>query len=190
MIPDCAEALVGRAFVRLVGPIRAAALLHTSALNYDRGMQIREALPDDAEAACSVMRRSIAELCHADHRKDPAILARWVGNKTPQNFRAWIDQEDNSLLVAVEGDVVLGVGSVSNAGRIGLNYVSPDARFQGVSQALLDALERRAAQRGNSKVTLESTETARRFYLSNGYTEIGKPIEAFGTTSYPMSKSL
>ncbi|WP_422272271.1 GNAT family N-acetyltransferase [Bradyrhizobium sp.] len=69
-----------------------------------------------------------------------------------------------------------------------LNYVSPEARFQGVSLALLHALEQRAAQRGNTKVTLESTETARRFYLSNGYTEIGKPIEAFGTTSYPMSK--
>lgn len=166
------------------------ALLHTSALNYDRGMHIREALPDDAEAACSVMRRSIAELCHADHGNDPAILARWVGNKTPQNFCAWIEQGDNSLLVAVEGDVVLGVGSVTNAGRIGLNYVSPDARFQGVSRALLHALEQRAAQRGNTKVTLESTETARRFYLSNAYTEIGKPIEAFGTTSYPMTKNL
>ena len=93
-------------------------------------------------------------------------------------------------MLAVEGDVVLGVGSVTDAGRIGLNYVSPEARFQGVSRALLQALEQRAAQRGNTKVTLESTETARRFYLSNGYTEIGKPIEAFGTTSYPMSKVL
>jgi len=136
------------------------------------------------------MRRSIAELCHADHRNDPAILARWAGNKTPQNFRGWIEQADNSLFVAVEGGVVHGVGSVTDAGRIGLNYVSPEARFQGVSRALLHALEQRAAQRGNTKITLESTETARRFYLSNGYTEIGKPIEAFGTTSYPMSKVL
>ncbi len=92
--------------------------------------------------------------------------------------------------MAVNGDVILGVGSVTNAGRVGLNYVSPDARFQGISRALLHAIEQRAAERGNTKVTLESTETARRFYLSNGYTEIGKPIEAFGTTSYPMSKSL
>jgi hypothetical protein len=93
-------------------------------------MHIREALPGDAEAACSVMRRSIAELCHADHRNDPAILARWAGNKTPQNLCSWLEQGDNSLFVAVEGDVVLGVGSVTDAGRIGLNYVSPEARFQ------------------------------------------------------------
>jgi len=32
------------------------------------------------------MRRSIAELCVADHRNDEAILSRWLGNKTPEVF--------------------------------------------------------------------------------------------------------
>jgi hypothetical protein len=27
------------------------------------------------------MRRSIAELCVADHKNDPLIVARWLGNK-------------------------------------------------------------------------------------------------------------
>ena len=36
-----------------------------------------------------------------------------------------------------------------------------------------------------------STETARRFYLSNGYAETGVPSGAFDTTSgFPMSKAL
>src|SRR5207248_10533337 len=128
-------------------------------------MHIREALPDDAEAACSAMRRSIAELCHADHRNDPAILARWLGNKTPRNFCVWIEQGDNSILVAVEGDVVLGVGSVTDAGRIGLNYVSPDARFQGVSRHLLHSLEQLDAQRGNNTMTTASNKQTRRRYF-------------------------
>jgi hypothetical protein len=34
-------------------------------------LQIRDAVASDAEAACVVMRRSIAELCVADHRDDP-----------------------------------------------------------------------------------------------------------------------
>lgn len=37
-------------------------------------MHIRDAILDDAPAACDVLRRSIAELCVADHRNDPAIL--------------------------------------------------------------------------------------------------------------------
>jgi len=42
-------------------------------------LQIRDAVAPDAEAACVVMRRSIAELCAADHRDDPKILAQWAG---------------------------------------------------------------------------------------------------------------
>ena len=74
---------------------------------------------------------------------------------------------------------------------IGLNYVSPSARFRGASRALLRALETRAAERGNVRCTLTSTETARQFYLSNGYVEDGLPVGGFGTISgYPMTKSL
>ncbi|MGE0718951.1 MAG: GNAT family N-acetyltransferase [Alphaproteobacteria bacterium] len=154
-------------------------------------MEIRDARPEDAAAACVVLRRSIAELCGADHRDDPAILAAWLANKTAESFLGWIGRPDNSVLVAEEGDMLLAVGSVTDAGTIGLAYVSPDARFRGVSDALLRALEARAAARGNRTCTLTSTETARRFYRARGYVETGAPDGAFGTTSgYPMAKAL
>jgi GNAT superfamily N-acetyltransferase len=153
-------------------------------------MEIRDAVAGDAPAACDVMRRSIAELCVADHRNDPAILRRWLSNKTPAIFMSWI-RPGNSLLVAVEGDTILAVGSVTDAGEITLNYVSPDARFRGVSRAVLGALEARAVERGNVQCTLTSTETARRFYHANGYVEDGLPAGKFGMESgYPMSKLL
>ncbi|HEY2533445.1 MAG TPA: GNAT family N-acetyltransferase [Xanthobacteraceae bacterium] len=154
-------------------------------------MQIRDAISEDAPAACIVLKRAIAELCELDHRNDPSILARWLGNKTHENFYAWVEQADNSMLVAVENGNILGVGSVTDAGTIGLNYVSPDARFRGVSRALLRALEARAAERGSHQCNLTSTETARQFYLSNGYVQNGPPVGGFGTSSgYPMSKAL
>ena len=154
-------------------------------------MEIRDAVAEDAPAACRVMRRSIAELCVADHRNDPAILTRWLSNKTPAIFVSWIAQPVNLLLVAVEGGRILAVGCVTNAGEINLNYVSPDARFRGVSRAMLRALEARAAERGNVRCTLTSTETARRFYQAAGYTEDGPPTGKFGMGSgYPMSKAL
>jgi GNAT superfamily N-acetyltransferase len=154
-------------------------------------MKIRDAAPEDAVSACEVLRRSIVELCVADHRNDPEILTRWLGNKTPAIVASWIIQPNNSLLLAVEGDTILGVGSITNAGEITLNYVSPDARFQGVSRALLRALEARAMERGNTRCTLVSTETARRFYQAAGYIEDGPPRGLFGTaSSYPMSRRL
>src|SRR5882757_9651615 len=135
-------------------------------------MEIRNATSDDSPAACDVMRRSITELCVADHRNDPAILGRWLRNKTPEIFRSWI-RPGNSLLVAVEDGDILAVGCVADNGEITLNYVSLDARFRGVSTALLGALEKRAIELGNGECQLESTETARRFYLARGYVEQG-----------------
>jgi GNAT superfamily N-acetyltransferase len=118
------------------------------------------------------------------------VLDRWLGNKTPEIFRSWI-KPGNSLRVVVENGEILAVGCVTDAGEITLNYVSPDARFRGASTALLANLENRATERGNEVCTLESTETARRFYLARGYSERGPASSKFGTTSgYPMSKRL
>jgi GNAT superfamily N-acetyltransferase len=154
-------------------------------------VKIRDAGPDDAEAACAALRASIIELCAADHGNDPVLLERWLANKQPEIVAGWITRTDSSVLVAAEDDTILAVGSVTDAGEITLNYVSPRARFRGVSRALLKALEARAAERGNTECRLHSTETAHRFYLANGYADYGEPIRKFGMNSgYPMSKRI
>jgi GNAT superfamily N-acetyltransferase len=150
-------------------------------------ISIRDAVVDDAVAAADVRVRSITELCAPDHHNDPAILARWLSNKSPEIFKSWIVQPDNSVLVAVENDAIIAVGSVTDRGEITLNYVLPAARFRGVSRALLVALEQRARDKGNTRCTLRSTETARRFYRSAGYIEEGPAVARLGT---PMSKHL
>src|SRR4051794_38704065 len=87
------------------------------------------------------MRRSISELCVADHHNDPTILNAWLSNKKPEIVAGWARQPGNSLLLATEGDAVLAVGSVTDAGEITLNYVAPEARFRGVSRAVIQALD-------------------------------------------------
>lgn len=154
-------------------------------------MLIRRACSDDAAKACEVMRRSIAELCGSDHHGDPAILRAWLGNKTPAIVASWIADPGNVVLVAADGDAILAVGAVRTNGEITLNYVSPDARFRGVSRALLKGLEATAKDLGNAICRLTSTATAHRFYLACGYTDCGQPEGRFGTTSsYPMQKSI
>ena len=154
-------------------------------------MEIRDATPEDAEEACLVLRRSITELCEADHHGDPALLAAWLSNKRPEIVVAWMRRTDDSYLVAIEQSAIAAVGGVTDGGEILLNYVSPDARFRGVSRALLAAMEARAWDCGATTCNLIGTATARRFYLARGYEEIGAPVGKFGMDSgYPMSKVL
>ena len=48
------------------------------------------------------------------------------------------------VVVAEEAETILGVAAMNNSGKITLNYVSPDARFRGVSTALMQRLEAQA----------------------------------------------
>ena len=111
---------------------------------------------------------SITELCLADHQDDPAILDKWLANKTSANVRSWIARPDAHMFVATDGKAIVGVAAVTTSGEVTLNYVSPDARFRGVSKALLKRLEAKAAELGNERCVLTSTDTARGFYLSAG----------------------
>ena len=155
-------------------------------------MTVRDAVAEDAFAVCEVLKRSIVELCFADHRNDPALLTRWLRNKTPESVASWIAAPDSSLLVADNDAAILGVGEVTDAGEISLNYVAPEARFRGVSRGIMAALETRARERGNALCTLTGTRTGRRFYLSGGYTQEGDPILRFPGDSpgYKMTKAL
>ena len=128
-------------------------------------------------------RESISQLCVADHGNDPAILNAWLANKTPEIVAAWATQTGNSLLLAVEGDAILAVGSVTDAGEITLNYVAPDARFRGVSRALLQRA--RSAERWSAATRVARSPAPRRRIASISRLVIvddGAPKGKFGTS--------
>jgi GNAT superfamily N-acetyltransferase len=152
-------------------------------------MHVRDACEQDAEDCCSVVRRSISELCILDHQGDATTLELWLANKTTANMQCWI--REHHVLVAVFGTAISGVAAMTRKGEIILNYVLPDARFRGVSKALLRELELRAEQLGMPLLKLQSTATAMRFYSELGYTVSGLPTKAFGMTmGQPMQKRL
>jgi len=145
-------------------------------------MLVRCAEESDAGPACKVARRSVTELCATEYRDDPLVLARWLANQTPAEFRRWIGSADRSVCVAVRDDGRLAaVGLVAWRGEIVLDYVAPEARFRGVSKALMAHMEGHLRDRGMERVVLFSTHIARQFYCSLGYEEIGRRESQFGT---------
>jgi GNAT superfamily N-acetyltransferase len=80
---------------------------------------------------------------------------------------------------------------MKRSGEIILNYVSPDARFRGISKALLQRVELQASDLGIPRITLQSSLTALRLYYSAGYRRNGPATKGFGVTfCHPMIKDL
>jgi GNAT superfamily N-acetyltransferase len=135
-----------------------------------------------------VLRDSIRQLCVEDHGGAERPLQEWLANKTDESVRLWLKNPANVLLVADVGGVLAAVGGVQRDGHVILNYVAPGFRLRGISKGMMAELERRALQLGIDALTLESTVTARRFYLALGFRDMGSPGEKHRLRNYPMSK--
>lgn len=136
------------------------------------GRVIRRATPFDVFEMSAVLQASIRELCQADHQGDSVRLAEWADSKTPAAIRTWLDGP-GEFWVIEEGGQIAAVGALGGieggAGLITLNYVSPNYRFRGLSNALLGHLEGRLAALGVTIARLEGTKTAMPFYLARGW---------------------
>lgn len=144
------------------------------------GILIRTAAPEDAFAACAVLRRSILECCLEDHQNDAEVLETWLGNKTPQNVALWLATPTNHTLVGERDGELVGVALVTQAGKLSLCYVLPEAQRGGVGKALLDGAEAKAREWGISVLRLHSTGVAREFFARHGYTNAGKEKTCYG----------
>lgn len=152
---------------------------------------VRPATETDAAAACEVLRRSIRELCAADHGHDEKVLSAWLANKTPENVRAWITDPSSFSVVAVEGAAVRGFAMVRRDGEVQLCYLVPEIQYRGAGKRMLGALEAHAAQWGLTRVFLTSSVTAKAFYERNGYAQSGDAKSMFGLrAASPMVKSI
>lgn len=152
---------------------------------------VRRANLKDADAAMQVVRRSIEELCAADHRNDAVTLTRWLANKTPEYFRSWIANPDNFCVVAEVEGRLSGVGLVDRAGEIKLFYLLPGMQRQGIGTAIHLALEKQARAWRLSKLHLDSTANAKSFYVAMGYKPADAAGRCFGMVQcYPYEKIL
>lgn len=142
---------------------------------------IRLATASEAVAACDVLRRCIQECCVEDHRNDPAILRKWLRNKTPETVESWFAWPAHYPLVATVGDEVVGVAMLSRPGKIVLLHVDPAWRHAGIGSALLKALEEKAWKSGVATLRVTSTISARRFYESHGYDMLSTTSAAWGS---------
>ncbi len=132
-----------------------------------------------------LLRRSIELGCKADHQDQPAVLEAWLGNKTVANVATWFSSPSNHALVAErsgdgEGGELLGLCLLTQAGKVALCYVAPEALRSGVGATLLAAAEDQARAWDIKKLHLHSPAGASAFFERQGYVNAGKDKACFG----------
>ena len=151
----------------------------------------RPAHPAEATEACTVIRRSILELCIADHGDDAAILEAWLANKTPERLRSWIEINPASLLVGVGAGGIAGVGCVLPNGAVALNYVAPRRCARASARVCSARWRVSRPRRVTPSAPCMRTATAQGFYVACGYEAAGEPVSSFGgKPAYPMRRAI
>ena len=127
---------------------------------------LRPYLPADAPLLAEIFRASIEELTTEDYSE--AQQDAWASAADDQGVFAERLGEQLTLVGTLNGSPV-GFISLEAPERIGMLYVHPAAAGQGVGTMLYDAVEKLAAARGASKLTVEASDSASVFFQHRGF---------------------
>lgn len=148
---------------------------------------IEIAKKSDAQEIANIIISSIKK-CSLDHKNDPKIIEDWLSNKSLENISLWID--NTYSFVYRKNSKLIGFISFSKKGLILLNYTLPENQGEGVGSELLTHVLNIALEINIKKITLESTLTARDFYLHHNFKIIKEIIENNTLIAYLMEKEI
>jgi putative acetyltransferase len=155
-------------------------------------MRIRFAQPADAEAMAAVYDRSVQAIGPRDY--SPAQVAAWVGQGAKaERFRARLADGRRAWVGVDVADQVLAFIDLEADGHIDFLYATPEAAGTGVAGRLLDALEAAARADGGTRLYVEASEAARRFFLKRGYEVTARrdfEVEGVAIHNYAMERRL
>ncbi|MGH2617442.1 MAG: arsinothricin resistance N-acetyltransferase ArsN1 family A [Thermomicrobiales bacterium] len=142
----------------------------------NKSVQIRDAIPNDAPAISRIYNQGIEDRLATleTQRRTPEERAAWLAARGPRH----------PVLVAVDGDAVVGWGSLNafnprpaydHVADFSV-YVAREQRGRRIGDALLGALEERAHQLGYHKLVLAAfpmNAAGMRLYERHGFTMVG-----------------
>lgn len=129
-------------------------------------LALRPFLPADAPILAEIFRASIEELTTDDYSE--AQQAAWAAAADDEDaFAARL--AERLTLVATLGGSVVGFACLEGTEHIDMLYVHPAAAGRGAGKMLYDALEKLAASRGASRLTVEASDSSTGFFQSRGF---------------------
>lgn len=151
---------------------------------------LRPFLPKDALHLRELFAQSIEELTQEDYDEDHR--AAWASRAEDVEAFATRLAGMTTLIVEVGGEY-LGFASLKGNTEVDMLYVHPHYAGEGVGTALADALERIAAGRGATAISVDSSDTALMFFEGRGYVAMQRnsmPVGDLWLSNTTMKKEL
>ena len=127
---------------------------------------LRPLLAADVPLLAEIFRTSIEGLTADDYSE--AQQQAWASTADDEeDFGARLAGQ-LTLIATLDGSVV-GFASLKGKDALDMLYVHPAVAGQGVGTMLADALERLAAARGTSHLSVDASDSARGFFERRGY---------------------
>jgi putative acetyltransferase len=129
-------------------------------------LALRPFLAQDAAMLAEIFRASIKELTPEDY--NPSQQEAWASAANDEAAFAARLAKHLTLIATLEGSPV-GFASLEDGRNIDMLYVHPAVAWQGVGAMLCDALEKLAAARGATHLTVEASDSASEFFKHRGF---------------------
>jgi putative acetyltransferase len=127
---------------------------------------LRPFLPSDAAPLAALFRASIEGLAAEDYDADQREA--WASVAADEAAFAAKLAGGLTIVALVAGEIA-GFAALKDKTLFDMLYVRPDFAGQGVGAALADAIEKLAAGRGATTLTVEAADSARDFFARRGY---------------------
>lgn len=151
---------------------------------------VRPYRTSDAACLAQVFDRAVRE--GAASAYDDAQRAAWASAMdTPPDWSRRLSEE--ITLVAERDGQIIGFMTLGRDGFLDLAFVLPEAMGTGVAAALHDRMLAEAEGRNLTRLTTEASLIARRFFIKQGWRDLGQIDVALGgttLTSFSMEKRL
>ncbi len=127
---------------------------------------LRPFLPADAARLAALFRASIEALAADDY--DEAQREAWASAADDEAAFASRLSDALTIVALVDGGIA-GFASLRDNKMFDMLYVRPDMARKGVGSALAEAIEKLAAARGTTLLTVEASDAAQDFFAARGY---------------------
>jgi putative acetyltransferase len=145
-----------------------------------RGAQtpgLRPFLPADAATLAALFRASVEALAADDY--DDAQREAWASAADDEAAFASRLADALTIVALVDGNIA-GFASLRDNKMFDMLYVRPDMARKGVGSALAEAIEKLAAARGTTLLTVEASDAAQDFFAARGYVATTRNMKTVG----------